>query len=104
LRRQSSIEVNQLHVLNTQKAEPAIGGAGPIDLAKTPLPRERADAQAIAALSGKWCVSMKDIVNVYNAEFDRLAAGARVTEFLIVLALNRTRSILRARRARTTVN
>ena len=96
--------MNQLHALNTQRAEPSIGGAGPIDLAKTQLPMERADAQAIAALSGKWCVSMKDIVDVYKAEFDRLAAGARVTDFLIVLALKSTRSILRARSARATVN
>jgi hypothetical protein len=104
LRQQSSIEVNQLHALNTQKTDPAIGGSGPIDLAKTPLPMERADAQAIATLSAKWCVSIKDIVDVYKAEFDRLAAGARITEFLIVLALNRTRSILRARPAHATVN
>jgi hypothetical protein len=104
LRRQSSIEVNQLHALNTQRAEPSIGGAGSIDLAKTQLPMERTDAQAIAALSGKLRVSMKDVVDVYKAEFDRLAAGARITDFLIVLALNRTRSILRARRAPATVN
>ena len=93
-----------MHALNTQKAEPSIGGAGPIDLAKTQLPMERADAQAIAALSGKLGVSMKDIVDVYKTQFDRLAAGAHVTEFLIVLALNRTRSILRARSVRATVN
>ena len=43
---------------------------------------EKSDAQAIAALSGKWGVSMKEIVDVYKAQFDRLAAGARVTEFL----------------------
>lgn len=93
-----------MHALNTQRAEPSIGGAGSIDLAKTQLPMERTDAQAIAALSGKLCVSMKDVVDVYKAEFDRLAAGARITDFLIVLALNRTRSILRARRAPATVN
>ena len=93
-----------MHALNTQKAEPSNCGASPIDVAKTQLPMERADAQAIAALSGKWCVSMKDIVAVYKAEFDRLAVGARITDFLMVLALNRTRTILRARRAPATVN
>jgi hypothetical protein len=65
---------------------------------------ERADAQAIAALSGKWCISMKDIVDLYKTELNRLAAEACVTEFLIVLALNRTGSTLRARNARATVN
>ena len=93
-----------MHALNAQRTQPSIGDAGPIDLAKTQLPMERADAQAIAALSSKLGVSMKDIVDVYKTQFDRLAAGARVTEFLIVLALNRTHSILRAHRARATVN
>ena len=93
-----------MHALHAQKAELSTGGAGPIELAKTQLTMERAEAQAIAALSGKWGVSMKDIGDVYKTQFDRLAAGARVKEFLIVLALNRTRSILRARRARVTVN
>ena len=93
-----------MHALNIQRTQPSIGGAGPIEWAKTQLPMERSDARAIVALSGKWCVSMNDLANVYKTEFDRLAAGARVTEFLIVLALNRTRSILRARRARAAVN
>ena len=96
--------MNQLHALNNQRTQPSIGAAGPIEWAKTELPMERSDAQAIAALSGKLGVSMKDIVDVYKTQFDRLAAGARVTEFLIVLALNRTRSILRARSARATIN
>jgi hypothetical protein len=104
LRGQSSIEVNQLHALDTQRGEPSIGAAGPIDLAKTQLPMERDHAYAIAALAGKLGVSMKDIADVYKAEFDRLAGGARVTNFLIVLALNRTRSILQARRAKATAN
>jgi hypothetical protein len=65
---------------------------------------EREHAQAIAALSGKLGVSMKDVIEVYEAEFERLALRARVTNFLIVLALNRTRSILHARSARATVN
>jgi hypothetical protein len=99
-----SIKVNELHALDTQRAEPSIGGAGRIDLAKTHLPMEREHTQAIAALSGKWGVSMKDVGDVYKAEFDRLAAGARVTNFLTVLALNGTRSILQARRAKSTVN
>jgi hypothetical protein len=96
--------VNQLHALNNQRTQTSIGAAGPIEWAKTELPMERSDAQAIATLSGKLGVSMKDIVDVYKTQFDRLAAGARVTEFLIVLALNRTRSILRARSARATIS
>jgi hypothetical protein len=89
---------NQLHARDAQSAS-SFDGNGRIDLAETELPSEKEHVQAIAALSEKLGVGMKDVAKVYRAEFDKLAAGARVTNFLIVLALNRTRSILGARTA-----
>jgi hypothetical protein len=90
--------VNQLHAREAQSAS-SFDGNGRIDLAETELPSEKEHAQAIAALSEKLGVGMKDVAKVYRAEFEKLAAGARVTNFLTVLALNRTRSILGARTA-----
>lgn len=89
---------NQLHARDAQSAS-SFDGNGAIDLTETELPPEKEHVQAIAALSEKLGVDMKDVAKVYRAEFEKLAAGARVTNFLIVLALNRTRSILGARTA-----
>jgi hypothetical protein len=92
--------VNQLHARDAQSASSSsFDGNGRIDLAETELPSEQEHVQAIAALSEKLGVGMKDVAKVYKAEFGKLAAGARVTNFLIVLALNKTRSILGARSA-----
>jgi hypothetical protein len=89
---------NQLQARDAQSAS-SFDGNGRIDLTETELPSEREHVQAIAALSEKLGVGMKDVAKVYRAEFEKLAAGARVTNFLIVLALNRTRSILGAHTA-----
>jgi hypothetical protein len=88
-----------LHALDTH-----IGGRRRIDLTETALPSEKEHVQAIAALSDKLGVHMHDVAEVYRSELDRLAAGARITNFLIVLALSRTRSILRARSGRAAAN
>jgi hypothetical protein len=86
---------NQLHARDAQSASlSSFDGKGRIDLSETDLPLEKEHVQAIQALSEKLGVGMKDVAKVYKAEFEKLAAGARVTNFLIVLALNRTRSIL----------
>jgi hypothetical protein len=89
---------NQLHARDAQSAS-SFDGKGRIDLTETELPLEKEHAQAIEALSEKLGVGTKDVAKVYKAEFEKLAAGARVTNFLIVLALNKTRSILGARSA-----
>ncbi len=86
---------SQLHARNAQSVSlSSLDGKGRIDLSETELPLEKEHVQAIQALSEKLGVGMKDVAKVYKAEFEKLAAGARVTNFLIVLALNRTRSIL----------
>ncbi len=83
---------NQLHARDAQSASSSLfDGKGRIE-SELPLPKEH--VQAIEALSEKLGVGTKDVAKVYKAEFEKLAAGARVTNFLIVLALNRTRSIL----------
>lgn len=92
--------VNQLYARDAQPASSSsFDGKGRLDLTETELPLEKEHVQAIAALSEKLGVGMKDVAKVYKAEFEKLAANARVPNFLIVLALNRTRSILGARTA-----
>lgn len=92
--------VNQLHARDIQPASSSsIDAGGRGDPTERELPSEKEHVQAIAALSEKLGVGTKDVAKVYKAEFDKLAAGARVTSFLTVLALNRTRSILGARAA-----
>lgn len=90
--------------MNVQHSVSPSGDAAPIDLVRTQLPIEMEHAQAIATLSEHLGVPMRDVTPVYKEEFARLAAKARVTTYLIVLALRRTRSILRARNEPATVN
>ena len=87
--------VNELHALET----PTSGGHR-IGLTETSLPSDKEHVQAITALSDKLGVSTNDVATVFRSELDRLAAGARITNFLIVLALSKTRTILRARTGR----
>jgi hypothetical protein len=54
------------------------------------------DARAVAALSEKLNLPEREVVEIYKIEFDRLAEQARIPNFLSVLAMRNTRSILRA--------
>jgi hypothetical protein len=84
-----------LHALETP-----IGIEHRIGFAHPGLPADKEHGEAIAALSAKLGVSAHDVAAIFRTELDRLAAGARITNFLIVLALSKTRSILRARSGR----
>jgi uncharacterized protein DUF3562 len=90
--------VNQLRAREAQPSS-SLDGNGRTDLTDTNLPPEDEHVQAIAALSEKLGVGLKEVAKVYKEEFDKLAARARVPNFLSVLALNRTRSILGERTA-----
>lgn len=91
--------MNQLHAPEAQIAS-AVEGSARINFAEADLSLAKEHHHAIATLAEKLGVAIRDVATVYTAEFTKLAAGARVTNFLIVLALSRTRSILAAR-ART---
>jgi hypothetical protein len=91
--------VSKLHALETP-----IEGGHRIGLSETVFPSDKEHAQAIAALSEKLGVQANDVAAVFRSELDRLTAGARITNFLIILALSKTRSILRARPGRATVH
>jgi len=52
---------------------------------------------AIAALSERLSVPLQQVEEVYQREFSKLAAQARVQSFLGILALRQTRAILRER-------
>ena len=54
------------------------------------------DARAVAALSEKLNLPEREVVEIYRIEFDRLAEQARIPNFLSVLAMRNTKSILRA--------
>jgi hypothetical protein len=54
------------------------------------------DARAVAALSEKLQLPEREVVEIYKIEFDRLAEQARIPNFLSVLAMRNTKSILRA--------
>jgi nanoRNase/pAp phosphatase (c-di-AMP/oligoRNAs hydrolase) len=55
---------------------------------------ESHDTQAFAALSEKLRVSPNDVVKVYEEEFTRLHAQARVKTYVGVLAMSNTKDIL----------
>lgn len=84
--------MNALRALETP-----IGGGHRIGLSGNALPADKEHLHAITALSDKLGVSATDVAAVFKSELARLAAGARITNFLIVLALSRTRTILRTR-------
>jgi hypothetical protein len=52
---------------------------------------------AIAALSERLTVPLQHVQEIYQQEFSKLAAQARVQSFLGILALRQTRAILRER-------
>jgi hypothetical protein len=54
------------------------------------------DARAVAALSEKLQLPEREVVEIYKIEFDRLAGQARIPNFLSVLAMRNTKSILRS--------
>ena len=56
---------------------------------------ENDHVRAIATLSDKLHVPVHEVGEIYKKEFDRLAEGARIPTFLVVLAMSNTRSILR---------
>ena len=56
---------------------------------------EKDHVRAIATLSEKLRVPAYEVGEVYRKEFDRLAVGARIPTYLIVLAMSHTQSILR---------
>lgn len=87
--------VSKLHTLETP-----IEGGHRIGLSEAVFHSDKEHAQAIEALSEKLGVHTNDVAAVFRSELDRLTAGARITNYLIVLALSRTRSILRARSGR----
>jgi hypothetical protein len=55
---------------------------------------EENDARAIAALSEKLKVPEEEVVKVFRIELDRLSVQARIPNFLSVLAIRNTKSIL----------
>ncbi len=96
--------MNKLHALETP-----VGGGQRVGLTEAVLPSDKVPSDnehlhAIAALSDKLGVGANDVAAVFNSELHRLAAGARITNFLIVLALSKTRTILRARSGRRAAN
>ena len=50
---------------------------------------------AIATLADELKVPVQEVGAIFESQFDRLAAQARITNFLVVLAMQNTRSILR---------
>jgi hypothetical protein len=54
------------------------------------------DARAVAALSEKLQLPERQVVEIYKIEFERLAEQARIPNFLSVLAMRNTKSILRS--------
>jgi len=55
-------------------------------------------SQTIAHLSEKMQVPLDRIQEIYAGEVDRLAAAARIQQFVSILAIGRTRTILRESR------
>jgi hypothetical protein len=84
-----------MHALETP-----IGGGLRIGFTESMLPSDKEHMEAIAAMSDKLGVSTSDVAAVFRSELDRLRAGARIKDFLIVLALGKTRTLLRARSGR----
>jgi hypothetical protein len=89
--------VNKLHALET----PA-GGGQRVGLTEAVLPSDKLPSgneyvHAIAALSDKLGVGTNEVAAVFRSELDQLTERARITNFLVVLALSKTRTLLRAR-------
>ena len=63
------------------------------------LPLQRDHDNAIASLSVKLHAPALEVGRIYRREFDRLAESARIPNFLVILAMNKTRSLLRSKPA-----
>jgi len=50
---------------------------------------------AIATFANELKVPMQEVGAIFESQFDRLAVQARITNFLVVLAMRNTRSIIR---------
>ncbi len=61
-----------------------------------PTDLDKGQARAIATLSDRLHLPVQEVRQVYLQELDRLEAQARIHNFLGVLALSRTRSVLRS--------
>jgi hypothetical protein len=62
-------------------------------------PRDRtASAPDLEALARDMQVPLDDVAQLYAREFAALAAGARITSFLPILATRKVRTLLRQRR------
>jgi len=59
-------------------------------------------AHLIAHLSDELNVPAQDVDLVFREQIDHLAAEARITSFIGVLAVRRTRAVLRSRTGRQT--
>ncbi len=59
------------------------------------VPASGDSSQTIAQLSEKMQVPLDQIQAIYADEVDRLAAEARIQQFVSILAISRTRTILR---------
>jgi hypothetical protein len=59
------------------------------------LPKERDHVRAITSLSDRLHAPVDAVDAIYRHEYDRLAQAARIPTYLVVLAMNKTRSILR---------
>ena len=59
------------------------------------LPLQQDHDKAIAALSDKLHAPVQEVGKIYRKEFDRLAVSARIPTYLVILAMNNTRCILR---------
>lgn len=64
----------------------------------SPLPHdETANAEAISELAEETHQPLAVVKDIYNEEFSRLSADARVTDFLVLFAARRTRDRLARR-------
>lgn len=73
-------------------------GAAGIDMiapVSQPADPDKDQARAIATLSDRLHLPVQEVRQVYLREFGRLESQARIRNFLGVLALSRTRSVLR---------
>lgn len=58
-------------------------------------------AQAVKSLAEKEQIPLQEVEQIFLKEFSRLASGARIPTFTSLLAIRRTRDILRESRRRS---
>ena len=74
-----------------------------INLMKSVWPVAADHIETIGALSEKLHVPVQEVSEIYRIEFNRLARVARIPNYLGLLAVSNTRSILRAAGKRGTL-